>query len=263
MQRITATLSILMLAILVTSFQLERHRLKVPGLISVTDNDSSCGHVYDYFYTSSSRYRQYCDSLYTRLFSTNNRPSKNVFDYAMKGYAYFSGQEMLGKKDVLAFIDYSLSSNIKRLWVVDLKHAAVLYHELVAHGRNTGEEYASKFSNSENSFQTSLGFFITGEIYNGKHELSIKMNGMENKFNGKAFDRGIVMHGADYVSEQFIQAHQRLGRSLGCPAVSQSVISKLSSVISNGVCLFAYYPSRNYLKNSSILQSDVVMAVAK
>lgn len=254
----------IMLAVLVTSFQMQRHTLKVPGLVSSDSKDSTCEHrSLDYFYTSSSRYKTYCDSLYQRLFTADNRPSRSVFDYALKGYAYFSGQDKLGKKDILAFIDYSLSSNIRRLWVVDLKHVAVLYHELVAHGRNTGDEYATKFSNSENSFQTSLGFFITGEIYNGKHELSVKMNGMENNFNGKAFDRGIVMHGADYVSEQFIEAHQRLGRSLGCPAVSQSVISRLSSTISNGVCLFAYYPNKTYLRNSPVLKSDVVMAVAQ
>jgi hypothetical protein len=226
------------------------------------DSTASCDNqVYEFFYTSSERYKQYCDTLYKRLFTKSNHPSRQVFDYAMKGHAYFAGMDMLGKKDILAFIDYSLSANIKRLWVIDLKQVAVLYHELVSHGRNTGEEYARKFSNSESSYQTSLGFFITGEIYNGKHELSIRMNGMERQFNSNALDRGIVMHGADYVSEQFIRDHQRLGRSLGCPAVSQDVIGKLSSIISDGVCLFAYYPSKNYLKRSKILQSDVVVAI--
>jgi len=247
-----------------SSFQLYQRTEKVGPATAENDSLASCEHqVFEYFYTSSERYQQYCDTLYSRLFSSSNQPSKKVFDYAMKGYAYFSGQELLRKKNILAFIDYSLSSNVKRLWVVDLKQMTVLYHELVAHGRNTGEEYARKFSNVESSFQTSLGFYITGEIYNGKHELSIKMNGMERKFNSNALDRGIVMHGADYVSEQFIRENQRLGRSLGCPAVSQDVISRLSSTIADGVCLFAYYPNKSYLKYSRVLHSDVVMAVAK
>ena len=265
MNRLIALLSITTIAILVSSFKLEKSERMIPSVKpSLRDSVTTCEHeMYDYFYTSSSRYRQYSDTLFNTLFSKGNRPSRKVFDYAMKGYAYFAGHDMLRKKDILAFIDYSLSSNVRRLWVIDLKNIAVLYHELVAHGRNTGEEYARKFSNAANSYQSSLGFFITGEIYNGKHELSVKMNGMESRYNGKAFDRGIVMHGADYVSEQFIREHQRLGRSLGCPAVSQDVISRLSSTIADGVCLFAYYPHKTYLKTSEILKSDVVMAVAR
>jgi hypothetical protein len=267
MLRITASLSTIMLAILLSSFQLVyKHERPAPAPLPGNDSIplSDCSHeLYEYFYTSSSRYNQYCDSVYCILFGQGNQPSRSVFNYAMKGHAYLSGQNLLAKSHLLAFIDYSLSSNIKRLWVVDLGKMSLVYHELVAHGRNTGEEYARKFSNKENSYQTSLGFFITGEIYNGKHETSVKMNGVEQKFNGRAFDRGIVMHGADYVSEQFIRQHQRLGRSLGCPAVSQEVISKLSSTICDGVCLFAYYPNKSYLKSSTILKSDVVMAVAR
>jgi hypothetical protein len=266
MKHITLTISTIMLALLVSSFQLDKGGRKIAvAAVTIPVNDSAleCNEVYEYFYTTSPRYRQYCDTLYNSLFSKGHQPSRKVFDYAMKGYAYFSSQDLLAKKDLLAFIDYSLSSNVKRLWVIDLRQKSLIYHELVAHGRNTGMEYARKFSNKGNSFQTSLGFFITGEIYNGKHELSVKMNGMERKFNGNAFDRGIVMHGADYVSEQYIRQNQRLGRSLGCPAVSQEVISRLSSTISDGVCLFAYYPNKSYLKYSKVLQSDVVMAVAK
>jgi hypothetical protein len=265
MNRAIALISAVTLTVLVSSFQWTKgQRTMSESMPPVADSVSACeNEVFEYVYTSSERYKLYCDTMYETLFKTGQKPSRKVFDYAMKGYAYLAGHEMLGKKDILAFIDYSLSSNIKRLWVVDLKNVALLYHELVAHGRNSGEEYARKFSNAVNSYQTSLGFYVTGEIYNGKHELSIKMNGVERRYNGKAFDRGIVMHGADYVSEQFIRQHQRLGRSLGCPAVSQDVISRLSSTISNGVCLFAYYPHKSYLKTSEILKSDVVMALAK
>ena len=216
--------------------------------------------VIEYFYTSSDRFKVYCDSLYTKVFTDANRPSRKVFDYAMKGYAYYATQDLLSKKNIVSFIDYSLSANVKRFWVIDLKKTKLLFHELVAHGRNTGEEFARKFSNIESSFQSSLGFFVTGEIYSGKHDLSIRMNGLEKRFNGNALQRGIVIHGADYVSESFIKANKRLGRSLGCPAVSENVISSLSSTISNGTCLFAYYPQKTYLKTSAALHSDVVYA---
>lgn len=250
------------------SFKFAEETPKTPAEVPVNEtnreNDMACEQqVFEYFYTSSGRYKQYCDSLYTKLFDVTNKPSRKVFDYAMKGYTYFASQGMLGRQDVLSFIDYSLSSNARRFWVIDLKQVKVLYHELVAHGRNTGSEFARKFSNKANSFQTSIGFFITGEIYNGKHELSVKMNGMERMYNSNALDRGIVIHGADYVSQEYIQQNQRLGRSLGCPAVRQEVIASLSSTISGGTCVFAYYPHKTYLRNSRVLKSDVVFALAK
>jgi len=194
------------------------------------------------------------DSFYSGIFKSDQVLNKKVFNYALKGYFYLLNQGTLQKKDTLTIIDYSLSSNQKRLWVVDLRHLKVLFHELVAHGKNSGNEYARKFSNTSNSFQSSLGFFLTGDIYAGKHETSLRLFGVENKFNSKAFERGIVIHGADYVSESFIRSNQRLGRSQGCPAVSENVINNLVRTISNGACVFAYYPHKTYLKNSKVLK---------
>lgn len=233
--------------------------IKPAETIELSSSTDVCDNqTIEFFYTSSNKFKNYCDSLYFKLFNESNRPSRKVFDYAMKGYAYYSEQGLILKKNILSFIDYSLSSNAKRFWIIDLKKGQLLFHELVAHGRNTGEEYARKFSNLENSFQTSLGFFVTGEIYTGKHETSIRMNGLEKKFNGNALQRGIVIHGADYVSEEFIRANKRLGRSLGCPAVSQNSIESISKVISDGTCLFAYYPQKSYFKTSKAVNSDVV-----
>ncbi len=194
------------------------------------------------------------DSFYSGIFQSEHVLNKKVFNYALKGYFNLLNQGSLQKKDTLTIIDYSLSSNQKRLWVVDLRHLKVLFHELVAHGKNSGNEYARKFSNTTNSFQSSLGFFLTGDIYAGKHETSLRLFGVENKFNSKAFERGIVIHGADYVSESFIRNNQRLGRSQGCPAVSENVINNLVRTISNGACVFAYYPFKTYLKNSTLLK---------
>lgn len=197
---------------------------------------------------------QVVDSFYNGIFEAEPTLNKKVFNYALKGYFYLLNQGNLQKKDTLTIIDYSLSSNQKRLWVLDLRNLKVLFHELVAHGRNSGNEYARKFSNTTNSFQSSLGFFLTGDIYTGKHETSLRLFGVENKFNSKAFERGIVIHGADYVSESFIRNNQRLGRSQGCPAVSEHVINHLARTISNGACVFAYYPHKSYLKNSNVLK---------
>ena len=198
---------------------------------------------------------QVVDSFYLGIFQSDQVLNKKVFNYALKGYFYLLNQGTLLKKDTLTVIDYSLSSNQKRLWVIDLRHLKVLFYELVAHGKNSGNEYARSFSNTSNSFQTSLGFFLTGDIYTGKHETSLRLFGIENKFNGKAFERGIVIHGADYVSESFIRSNQRLGRSQGCPAVSEKVIQHLVHTISNGACVFAYYPHKAYLKNSQVLKN--------
>lgn len=239
----------------------EGSKVKPSENVASSANDNVCDNqVYEYFYTSSMKFKSYCDTVYNQMFDVSNRPAKRVFELALKGYAHYASQGMLARKGILTFIDYSLSSNVKRLWVVDLVTTKVLFHELVAHGRNSGEEYARKFSNVTNSFQTSLGFFVTGEIYEGKHETSIRMIGLERKFNSNALDRGIVIHGADYVSQEFIQQHKRLGRSLGCPAVSMDIINNLSSVIANGTCLFAYYPNKTYLKLSAANRFDALYA---
>lgn len=265
MSRVIVSLSVVFGIFCLSSFKIvddERTPLaKTPEIAASEAVASVCEHqLFEYFYTSSERFKLYCDSAYKSLFNEQNRPTRKVFDFAMKGYAYCLSQNLLTRSEILTFIDYSLSSNKKRMWVLDLKQMKVVFHELVAHGRNTGLEFAKKFSNTTNSFQSSLGFFVTGEIYDGKHNTSIKMNGIEKKFNGKALDRGIVIHGADYVSEDFIKTNQRLGRSLGCPAVSEAVISDLSSTIAGGTCIFSYFPNKTYLKSSRILNSDVVFS---
>ena len=140
-------------------------------------------------------------------------------------------------------IDFSLSSNMKRLWVIDLEKNIVLFQTLVAHGRNTGEEFAKEFSNQAQSFKSSIGFYATGEIYDGKHGKSLKLDGLEKGLNDKARERAVVIHGADYVSETFIKQNKRLGRSQGCPAIPVEMNAKIINVIKDKSCLFIYHPS--------------------
>lgn len=169
-------------------------------------------------------------------------PSFDCFNMALDGF-YMLKEKGLVKKNILTVVDFSLSSNTKRLWVIDLEKNVVLFQTLVAHGRNTGEEFAKNFSNQAESFKSSLGFYATGEVYEGKHGLSLKLDGLEKGLNDKARERAVVIHGADYVSESFIKQNKRLGRSQGCPAVPVEMNAKIINVIKDKSCLFIYHPS--------------------
>jgi hypothetical protein len=178
-------------------------------------------------------------------------PSPKVFTLALNGYEKLKKTGL--KKNLLSIIDFSLPSTEKRLWVIDVENKKILFHELVAHGRNTGDNIAAKFSNIPNSNMSSLGFYLTGETYTGKHGLSLYLDGMDTEFNNNARSRAIVIHGADYVSEDFISKYGRLGRSFGCPALSTGSYKAIIDIISDGSCLFIYYPDEEYLKKSTVL----------
>ena len=132
----------------------------------------------------------------------------------------------------------------------------VIFNSLVAHGKNTGEEFAQKFSNTESSLQSSLGFYITEATYNGSNGYSLKLLGMDSGYNDAALQRAIVMHGADYVSEDFIKNQKRLGRSWGCPAVPRALAEPIINTIKGKNCLFIYYPDTQYLASSTWLKSE-------
>lgn len=153
----------------------------------------------------------------------------------------------------LTVIDYSLPSTEKRLWVFDLESRELLFHELVAHGVNTGENMAQRFSNTMNSRQTSLGLFVTANTYVGKNGYSLRMNGLDRGFNDRALDRAIVIHGAPYVSEAFARSQGRLGRSWGCPALAPEVNRPLIDTIKGGGLVFAYAPQDDFLRGSEML----------
>jgi hypothetical protein len=154
---------------------------------------------------------------------------------------------------LLAVIDYSLPSTQRRFWLFDLVERRVVARELVAHGVNTGENRATRFSNIEGSRQSSVGLFRTAETYFGRNGYSLRLDGLENGFNELARPRTIVMHGAPYVSEDFARKHGRLGRSWGCPALDRAVSNKVIDRIKNGHLVFSYYPDQTWLNASTFL----------
>ncbi|MDB5980623.1 MAG: hypothetical protein JWQ69_1638 [Pseudomonas sp.] len=156
----------------------------------------------------------------------------------------------------LAIIDYSRPSTEQRLWVFDLQHRTLLFHELVAHGRNSGENMASQFSNQNESKATSLGLYRTGATYLGHNGYSLRMEGLEPGFNDHAFDRGIVIHGAPYVSPDLARSNGRIGRSLGCPAVRPAIAHPLIDSMKDGQLVFSYYPDQRWLSASSFINCD-------
>lgn len=187
------------------------------------------------------------EGVYNNLSSKNsNLPKLESFKEALEGFNKLKAKGVVSK-NILTLIDFSLSANKKRLWVIDLDSETVLFHSLVAHGRNTGQEFANSFSNAAESYKSSLGFYVTGELYTGKHGRSLKLDGQEPGINDNARNRAVVVHGADYVSEAFIRNHKRLGRSQGCPALPVEMNEKIINVIKEKSCLFIYHPSKSSL----------------
>ncbi|WP_249322270.1 murein L,D-transpeptidase catalytic domain family protein [Halomonas sp. PGE1] len=156
----------------------------------------------------------------------------------------------------LAVIDYSLPSTEPRLWVFDLPRNELMFEELVSHGRGSGDAMATTFSNVPESYQSSLGLFRTMNTYYGRNGYSLRLEGLEAGVNDLAYQRAIVIHGADYVSESFIEQTGRLGRSHGCPAVRQEVTYPLIDSIKEEQYLFVYYPDPEWLEGSAFLACD-------
>lgn len=179
-------------------------------------------------------------------------PQLESFSKALTGFYQLKSKGLINK-NILTLVDFTLSSNTKRLWVIDLTTNTIIFHSLVAHGRNTGEEFAKNFSNQPESYKSSLGFYATGEVYNGKHGMSLKLDGLEKGINDKARERAVVIHGAEYVSESFIKGNKRLGRSQGCPALPVEMNQKIISAIKNKSCLFIYHPTNNYQAASKLI----------
>jgi hypothetical protein len=176
-----------------------------------------------------------------------------VLDLALRAAACAVRSGAVSDPGTLTVIDYSRPSTAERLWVYDLQKRALLFEELVAHGRESGDNYPTQFSNIPDSRQTSLGLFRTADAYVGSNGYSLRLDGLDKGFNDRARDRAIVMHGAWYVSREVVRAQGRLGRSWGCPAVRAAVAHELIDRVKGGNLVFAYYPDAKWLSTSRYL----------
>ena len=175
-----------------------------------------------------------------------------VFERAIAGYNRMGGHD----KDILTVIDFTKPSTEKRLFVIDLKLKKILFISYVAHGRNSGEKYATSFSNREGSFKSSLGFYKTENTYYGKNGYSLVLDGLERGINDKAKERAIVMHGAAYADPSTIRSCGRLGRSLGCPALPLAVKKKIIDTIKGGTLLYIHGDDKTYASLSTFIKQD-------
>ena len=179
--------------------------------------------------------------------------SIKAFEYALKGYRNLVEHGKVMKEEVLSICDFSQSSRRKRFYVIDMETKKVLINTWVAHGRNSGGEYARSFSNSAESHKSSLGFYVTRNTYYGDHGLALKIHGLESGINDKADERNIVIHGSEYVGGRYLRNNRVSGRSFGCPAVPAKDSEKVISTIKGGSCFFIYHPTTRYLSKSKLL----------
>lgn len=197
-------------------------------------------------------------TFYGMLGSESPKPDYEVFKKAVTGFFNLKAGDKI-EKNLLTVIDFSISSKFDRMWIIDMNKMEVVHVSLVAHGRNSGEEFAGSFSNSPSSFQSSLGFYLTGETYTGKHGLSLCLDGVEPGINDKARERAIVMHGAHYVSRDFISRYGRLGRSYGCPSIPQEDHEKIINMLSGRSCIYIHYPDDKYLNSSRLFTMETAL----
>ncbi len=195
--------------------------------------------------------------LYDSLQLDRQGLSRRAFEYAVQGFEYLQQNGDIDNNEVISIVDFSLPSSSKRLFVIDLNSRKVLYCTYVAHGHNSGLEYADQFSNKPQSNKSSLGFYKTLGTYIGGHGYSLRLEGLEKGINDNANRRDIVVHGAAYVSEGLIRAQGYLGRSQGCPALPEKLHRPIINKIKNGTCLFIYGKDKTYPLKSRILRAAI------
>ena len=194
------------------------------------------------------------DDLYASMNLDQEGLSRDAFLKAWQGYNQLTNEGIQSREHIITIADFSQPSTRKRLFVIDLDARQIIHKSLVAHGKNSGLLYANSFSNKPETNKSSLGFYLTMNTYSGEHGLSLRLKGLEKNINDKAYERAIVMHGANYVSESFAEKNGFLGRSLGCPAIPDALARPIIQSIKNGTVLFIYHPEKTYTKKSSVLK---------
>lgn len=195
-------------------------------------------------------------NIYDSLKLASYGLARQVFDYALSGFNVMKEMGTVANSQIISIIDFSKPSFRKRLFIIDIKNYKLLFNTYVAHGVNSGKEIANQFSNLPESNKSSLGFYTTADTYQGKHGYSLHLQGVEKGINDNAYRRDIVLHGAGYVSEAFINEQGYIGRSLGCPAVPENLHKSIINRIKEGTCLFIFSADKKYLSHSKILNNN-------
>lgn len=219
-------------------------------VIKVVETDPTGSMLPSKLKNEAASFDAYAANLYRQMdFKGMERLDADVFKKALSGYMNLKSAQKLGtSQNILTVCDFSLPSSEKRMWIIDMDRKKVLLNDLVAHGQGSGEVMATAFSNTDNSHQSSLGFYVTGETYTGQHGTSLRLLGQDKGFNDAALARGIVVHGANYVNNAYAAANKRIGRSWGCPAVDQAISQKVINYIKGGSCLFIFANHKQYLQ---------------
>lgn len=179
--------------------------------------------------------------------------SRKAFEYAWVGYHKLQKKGMIHRSGILSICDFSQSSSQERMYVIDVRKKKLLFRTYVAHGINSGEQFANSFSNSPESCKSSLGFYVTQRTYTGINGLSLRIDGVDKGFNDMASRRNIVIHGAPYVSRHILEKYGVMGTTFGCPAIPTEMTGQIIPMVKNGSCFFIYYPSKKYLAQSAVL----------
>jgi hypothetical protein len=191
------------------------------------------------------------NNLLTTLTSSLDINS-DALKLALDGYEKLKEQGKLNNVHYLTIIDFSKPSTSNRFYVIDMEQGQLLLQTLVAHGKKSGTVFANTFSNKDASSKSSLGFYVTGKTYIGKHGTTLELEGQEKGINDNAKERAIVIHGANYVSESIAKQQGYIGRSLGCPAVPNDQVNTIIEAIQGASCLFVYAPVKSYMRQSTL-----------
>ena len=191
--------------------------------------------------------------LYNELNAAQYDLSFTAFRYAYIGYQTMKKQHRLNNKELFSIIDFTKDCNSKRFYTIDLEKMKIVYYTYVAHGKKSGERMATSFSDAVESNKSSIGFYITGNTYNGGNGYSLILHGDEKGYNSNLAKRSVVVHAADYANEDYIARNGRMGRSLGCPALPENIYKQVIETIRERTMIFAYYNDAKYLKTSKYL----------
>ncbi|GAB3904494.1 murein L,D-transpeptidase catalytic domain family protein [Mucilaginibacter boryungensis] len=228
------------------------------GFANVAKSDSTLRNTSERKAPNSSAkvlFFHYVDDIYESASLAQAGLDSAVFQKAVVGYYNLKiANKLPANSSILTVVDFNRPSTTKRMWIIDLQNRKLLLNTWVAHGQGSGNNMANAFSNSEESHQSSLGFYITDDIYIGKHGRSLHLDGLDKGFNDRARERSIVLHGAEYVNKNTIDQLGRLGRSFGCPAVSTEVVDQVIDTIKNKNVLFIAGNDSNY--TSKYLDED-------